>query len=222
MVDIYKFLTKDTKLEIVYTDKLGVSFILNSEIKEVQEDKILIAKPLPLEENVTIEENGKIRIIICTEIGIFSGNASILKRDFGPGQDVFISFPYNNQHCQRREYVRVPIHTTLELSMFKEGSLVLKQAFKTKNLSGKGCCFISQKELPQADKMKVLLNIEDEQLDLVCEKVYTREVHLNNDKIFLNALNFTNIQTDDINKIIRACFKFQLEQRRNEKLFSSI
>ena len=120
MADIYNYLDESKKIEVVYKDKSGMPYQLSSQVNKISEDKILIAPPETKGRVINIEDGEKIKIIVCTDSGIFSGYSNVIGKQLQGDTGLWISFPYNSQHCQRREYLRAPVHVEFELIIFKD------------------------------------------------------------------------------------------------------
>jgi c-di-GMP-binding flagellar brake protein YcgR len=227
MVDIYNYLSESKKIEVIYKDKAGIPYQLSSQINKLTEDRILIAPPSVKGKVINIEDGTKIKIIICTEQGIFSGYSTVIgKKLYDEDMGLWISFPYNSQHCQRREYLRAPIHLEFELTIFKDKDRQEKiiKKYITKSLSGKGLNFISEDQLTDYYDIycKILLNDNyNSPIESTCEHIYSKKTNIDGDHKYQHALAFSNISEHDIDRLVKICFKYQIEQRRNEKFYNS-
>lgn len=225
MVDIYNYIKELTKLELIYKDKNGVPRQLKSHVKSIDNHRLLIAPPEERGKAMDIPDGTKIKMIICTDQGIFSGFANILEREISSTPGLWISYPYNNQHCQRREYMRVPIHVDCELIINRDKDRINKDIvkFKTKNLSGKGMNFFTDEHLGDYYDIQCKMFLKDnhdEPIEITCDHIYTKRVRMPEGKKYLHAIYFSNISDFDVERIVKACFKYQLETRRNEKFYS--
>ncbi len=223
MIDVFNFLKKSVRLELVYTDISGVQSSFESEIKEIFDDKILVAYPKSKTINFDkVETFARLNVIIYTEDGVLSSNANVLKKEHGEAKDVFISFPYNNQFCQRREDTRIPMHVDFELNISDGENIIEMYALKSKNISGKGLACITAEPLSDFESGEVTIHLNATDIQALCRKVYSKELILNDSCLYINGLAFTDIKQEDINLIVKECLKFQLESKRNEKLFETL
>jgi c-di-GMP-binding flagellar brake protein YcgR len=226
MVDIYNYLIESKKIEVIYKDQAGIPYQLSSQINKLADDRILIAPPETKGKAVNIEDGTKIKIIICTEQGIFSGYSTVMsKKLYEEMPGLWISFPYNSQHCQRREYLRAPIHVEFELNIFKDRDRQdqIVKKYITKSLSGKGLNFIS--DAPLVDyydiQCKIFLNDNHEPIESACEHIYSKKINIMGEDKYQHALAFSTISEHDVDRLVKICFKYQIEQRRNEKFYNN-
>ena len=217
MVDVYKFLKRNMNVELIW-DNQGKQIRFKSSILYTFDDRLYLAKPIsPDEDFEIIDVYEKLQILIFTEAGVLSGNANLLEKDANQKGNVFISFPYNNQFCQRRENARIPMHVHFDL-MLPDGSVTLK----TKNISGKGLACITKEPLPDFVDTQLTMHMPSGDLDLVCRKVYSKVVDFEKEHLYLNGVEFTSISENDVAIIIKDCLKFQMESKHNERLFETI
>ncbi len=223
MIDVLSFLKKSVNLELVYTDSAGIQSSFKSEIKEIFDDKILIANPQNPSVNFDIVETfAKLNLIVYTEDGVLSSNINVLKKEHGADKDTFISFPYNNQFCQRREDTRIPMHIDFELNISDGDDNVEMYALKSKNISGKGIACITGEPLVDFKNAEIIMHLNAADVSAFCRKVYSKELLLNGIQVYVNGLAFTEINPEDVNLIVKECLKFQLDSKRNERLFETL
>ena len=217
MIDVYKFLKRDTNIELVYEDN-GKQVKFKSVILYVFEDRLYLAKPSK-NYNIfeKIEKFEKFQVVVCTEEGVLSGNTNLLDKNANENGNFFISFPYNNQFCQRRENTRIPMHVTFDINIGEE-----KTSFKTKNISGKGLACLTTEPLPEFSNTALVLHMPSCDINILCRKVYSKELDTGDKKLFLNGVEFTDINEKDVGIIIKDCLKFQLDSKHNERLFETI
>ena len=217
MIDVYKFLKRNTNIELVW-DKNCKQIKFKSVILYVFEDRLYLEKP---KNNYDIFEKienlEKLQIVVCTEEGVLSGSANLLSKNANEKGNFFISFPYNNQFCQRRENTRIPMHVSFEITIGEE-----TQTLKTKNISGKGLACLTEEPLPDFSETKIVLHMPSKDINIICRKVYSKELITEQEKIFLNGVEFTDIADSDVGVIIKDCLKFQLDSKHNERLFETI
>ena len=218
MIEIYKFLKRNTNVELVWDNK-GNQVKFKSSILYVFEDRLYLSEPKSDFENFdNVDLYEKIQVIVCTEDGVLSGNANVLEKNANQKGNVFLSFPYNNQFCQRRENTRIPMHVFFDL-MLGDGNTM---TMKTKNISGKGLACMTKEPLPDFSDTQIILHMPSGDINIICRKVYSKSVDLGEENLFLNGVEFTDISEKDVSLIIKDCLKFQLESKHNERLFETL
>lgn len=204
-------------VELIW-DNQGKQIRFKSQILYTFDDRLYLARPYNKNADFDIiGEYEKLQVVICTEEGVLSGSANLLEKDANQKGNVFISFPYNNQFCQRRENVRIPMHVHFDL-MLPDGCITLK----TKNISGKGLACITKDALPDFVDTQITLHMPSGDLNLACRKVYSKVADFGEEKLFLNGVEFTAISEKEVAAIVKDCLKFQMESKHNERLFETL
>ena len=223
MIEIFNFLKKSTKFELIYINSEGKQILFDSEIIDIKDDKILITYPKSRTESFDIvNQYERLNVVVYTEDGVLTSNVNVLKKEHGADKNTYISFPYNNQFCQRREDTRIPMHVDFELNISDGDNIVGMYSLKTKNISGKGIACITAEPLIDFNNAEILLKINENEINATCRKVYSKELSLNGQINYINGIAFTEISQNDINYIVKQCLKFQLDSKRNEKLFETL
>ena len=217
MIEVQNFLKKSAKIELVYTDKSGKQFSFKTTIKEIYDDKILLSLPLGEIEFTNVEIFERLNVIVCTVSGVLTGNVNLLKKNCGEENDVYVSFPYNNQICQRREDTRTPMHVDFELTV---DSQIF--ALKTKDISGRGLACITSEPLCEFDNAAIILHLSAGVVTTHARKVYSNPVDFNGNVSYINGIAFTDISEFDTNLLVKECLKFQLASKHNERLFETL
>jgi len=212
-------LKKSIKIELIFAAENTHPQSFSSEIKEICDDKIIIASPVSNTAdfsniNIFAQLNG----IIYTQDGVLTSNVNLLEKNYGENNDAVISFPYNNQFCQRREDTRIPMHIDFELNIADRDIFLLK----TKNISGKGLACITSEALPDFSNAQMVLHLPTGDLTALCRKVYSQKLKFNDLDAYLNGIAFTEISQENINTIVKECLKFQLTSKHNERLFETL
>lgn len=221
MIDVFKFLNKSIKFELIYTTAKGEKYSFDSEIVEVLEDKILVKDPISNQFDFgNIEIFERLNTIAYTGEGVLSSNVNYLSKE---NEGIFISFPYNNQFCQRRENTRIPMHIDFELTSVNNGCAIFNsEVLKSKNISGKGLACITEEPLPDFDNARIKLHMQDEKIEAFCRKVYHKEMDINGETFFINGIAFTDISKEDVKRIVKQCMKFEIISKHNERLFETL
>ena len=144
MTDIYDFLKQSSKIEIEFQDKTGKYFCLESRIENLGEDGILITPPKYKYEFYNFSVHQPINIIIQVDDGMYMGESNVLGKQLSEISGVLVSYPYNSQQIQRREYLRIPIELEIEITVFKDMLRNIKESFTvvSRDISGKGFSYI--------------------------------------------------------------------------------
>ena len=218
MVDVYKFLKRNANLELVWNNK-GRQVVFKSSILYVFDDRIYLSRPQNDTENFeSVNVYEKMQVVICTEEGVLSGNANLVEKNSNEEGNVFISFPYNTQFCQRRENARVPMHAEFDLYIEENQTLHLT----TKNVSGKGLACITNEPLPDFADKRLVLHLQGRDIEIAARKVYSQKMEIPESELYLNGIEFTEISQDDVAIILKVCLKFQMNSKHNERLFETL
>jgi len=221
MIDIFKFLKKSVRIELIYTNENGEKCSFDSEVIEIEEDKIFIKHPVSrLFSFDDVEIFERLNTIVYTQDGVLSNNVNYLSKE---EDGIYISFPYNNQFCQRRENTRIPMHIDFELTSVNVNCKIYNsETLKTKDISGKGLACITSEPLPEFDNAKIVLHLPNADIEAFCRKVYSKELLLNDERAYVNGIAFTEISKEDVKTIVKSCMKFEIASRHNERLFESL
>lgn len=219
MEDIYNHLKLLTRFELIYKDSENVPHCLRSYVKRMDEDKILIAPPSYHDKTVNLPDHQEFKMIICAEDGVYSAKSKVIGKEISTTPGVWINYPLNSQRCQRREYLRAPLDIDFDLVIYKDSAKTQKDVIRTKirDISGKGVSFFTDSPLSDYYDIACVIHLKDEKqepITLSCEHIYT---HPSGNQKYINALAFIDIDEKDSERIIKQCFKYQLEQRREEK-----
>ncbi len=220
-LDIYNHLCELLRFELVYKDEKGVPHCLKSHIKSLTEDKILIAAPRLKNNAVDLKDGQEFKMIVCANDGVYSGTSRIIAKELSLTPGIWIDYPYNSQRCQRREYLRAPLDLKFELVIYKNKEKTEKDIKKLKinDLSGKGLSFYDEVPLDNYYDIEcnIFMNDEEAPLKATCEHIYSIPDKTQKGN-YVNALAFVHIDDENIETIIKECFKCQLEMRRKERL----
>ena len=72
------------------------------------------------------------------------------------------------------------------------------------------------------DNAEITLHMPNADITALCRKVYSKEIEFNGNVSFVNGIAFTEISQDNVNTIIKETLKFQLDSKRNERLFETL
>ncbi|MFH0702499.1 MAG: flagellar brake domain-containing protein [bacterium] len=216
-MSIHDYIKELTKFELEFIDKNGNYHVLKSYIKSIDQDKILIFPPSHKNVTYNIPDSELINIIICTEDGVYSGESKVIGKELSHTPGLWISYPYNSQLIQRREYVRVPLRINIDLIISENNTSETEIKIMPENISGKGFCYISDSPLNNYYDIKCKIYLKDEPNKPIisrCEHIYTNPINIGGKSKYINAFAFIDINLKDVDRIVKACFKYQFEQRK--------
>lgn len=218
MPDMYDFIKETAPFELEYIDGYDNYNCLNSHVKRVYEDYILIAPPQKNDLSYNLSDGQEVTIIFKTEKGIFSAVSTVIGTQLGLMSGLKISFPFDTKLTERREFVRVPLALKVEVIKFFDKDCQKSESFhiKTRNISGRGLCYISDR--PMSDYYDLLCKIhlesEKEPISVRCDHVYSKKIKINNEKAYLTAFSYADLSNEDTAKLVKACFKYQIDCRK--------
>jgi len=217
MPDIYDFIKELAPFELEYIDCDDNYHCLNTYIKSVNEDYILISPPQKNNQSHNLPDGQEINIIFKTEKGTYSAVSNIINKQLESISGLRISFPYNSEFTERREFIRVPLNLKVEVIKFPDNTYLNAETFNilTRNISGSGLCYISDSPLDNYydAHCKIHLDYEKEPVYVKCDHIYSRKIKINNEKAYLTALSFVDISEEDVAKLVKTCFRYQIDHR---------
>ncbi len=220
MPDIYDFIKELATFELEYIDDDDNYHCLVSYIKRLDDDYILISPPQKNKSAFNIPDGKEINIIFKTEKGMLSAVSNIIGTQLDDMSGLKIRFPYNSQITERREFIRVPLGLRIEIIKFLDNTYKNAETFniQTRNISGKGLCYLSHSILDNYYDVhcKIWLDDEKEPIYTRCDHIYSKKVKINNEKCYLTALSFVEINDEEISKLVKACFRYQIDNRERK------
>ena len=218
MVNPFDYIKISSYLELIYTDKNNESFAFNAKVIDILSDRIKMSEPLnKLEKFDIVEPYERLDMKFYTEEGLFSANVNFIDFEDNTYTNIYISYPYNNSFIQRRSIKRNPIHVDGELNLLNTGEGVINTIyFKTKDMTKSGTACITKKPLPDFDNARLVLHFEEVDIIVFCQKVYSKEIELNDEIIYLNGLKFNEISKEDIKILTKESLKLQFNSSDTE------
>ena len=217
MPDIYNFIKELAPIDIEYLDSSDNYYSLSSYIKGVYEDYVLVAPPQRNNQTINIPDGQEININFKTPNGLFSAFTKVISKQLGNSSGLKISFPHKSQLLERREFVRVPLTLKVEILKFLDntGLSVETMEIQTRNISGSGLCYISDCPLQNYYDIHCKIHLEknEEPIYARCDHLYSKKVKINNEKAYLTALSYSGISDEGVAKIVKTCFKYQIDNR---------
>lgn len=220
MPDIYDFIKELAVFDLEYVDSNDNYYYLNSYIKRVDEDYLLISPPQKNNFSYDIPDGQEVNIIFKTKNGTFSAVSTVIGKQLDSMSGLRISFPYNSQFTERRGYIRAPLSYNVEIIKFLDKSNENTEVFPvlTRDISGSGLSYISDCPLDNYYDIhcKIYLENEYEPIYVRCDHIYSKKVKINNEKLYLTALTFVDISEENETKLVKSCFKYQLNNSKQE------
>lgn len=221
MLDLYEQFKDFKSFEIVFTDPKNDLQKLYCDVKRIENNSVILAANNKKNNNIVAPAGTVLKISIYTGHGIYSSTAKVL--DVIEGRlftEYVISYPENSKHHQRREYFRaeMPVDFKLTTPIVQEENANLIIDSKTKNISGKGMCFISDEPFPEHGPIDIELFFNDRSVNTLARLVYFRRILVNNIPKYVHAFNFTSIAPRDTDYIVKQCFLHQLDLKKSKQL----
>lgn len=210
------------KLELGINSKIEVLFdkvVYKSTIQDINHEKesMLIAIPVMDGVYLTLNAEDVIEQIFYDKKGnVFKYNTEIIKRVSDNKIPFYeITFPYNIEKIQRRDYVRVNTTESIEYKLEEK----LKKYEKDEkpyekgillDLSGGGMRFKASKEFSYGNIINANVKYEDVSIEVKGKIVRLEKT---DDKKYIYGISFMDISNSAREKIIRLVFTIMRKQR---------
>lgn len=220
MLDFYREFRDFKAFEIHFNDSQDKDCRLFCNIKSIESNNLLIEVNENQNECPLPNPGDDLKVYIYTENGIYSAISKILSVQKGiSSTEYIIEYPKNCKHSQRREYFRADLSVDFKIKCSskenpKEQHIIES---KTKNICGKGMCYISDKPFLTTENISVELVFLEKNVTTKATFVYSKQIIEGNHPKFINAFAFTSISQRDIDLIVKKCFLYQLELRKQAK-----
>lgn len=225
--EVYDHLKELEVLKIEFMDENEDYHRLNSHIKTVSDDYILIDAPKTEDTLHEIPDNSTINLIFTRRDGVLIAQCMYLGKQAGTQSGIKISYPHDTQILERREYVRVPLKLRAKVVCSYEDNPLKKDVFYvvTRNISASGICFFYENTLEDYEDIQCKIYLDDgivEPVKVKCNHVYSRKARVKNGIYYLTALTYTFISEEDSARIVKECFKYQISRKHiKEKAIES-
>ncbi len=213
--ELSNYLKELETLKIEFTDKDDGYHRLDSHIKRVNEDFILLDSP----EGILPADGSMLNLIFPRKNGVLIARCSFLEKQTGTLPGIKVSYPYNTQILERREYVRVPLRLRTKITCSFDKNSAEKESFYvvTRNISGSGICFLYDKSLQGCEeeiKCKIYINDGNPNpIRVKCKYVYSKKARIKNNIFYITALKYISLSEEDSARIVKECFKYQINHR---------
>lgn len=220
MVDIYEQFRDFKSFEMTFENENGEVQKLFCNVKNVDNRALVIESDNKLNKKVHADVNNELKLYIYTDNGIYSADSKVLevtKQD--KLTEYVIDYPSNSKHSQRREYFRAELTVDFKMDIKPlDDSCENKHIDSTtKNICGKGMSYVADKPFCEYDSLKIDLLFEEKEIQTSARLVYTKQIVVNNRPKYIHAFTFIDISQKDIDFIVKKCFLFQLEMRKQGK-----
>ncbi len=218
MADIYDYLKLNKDIELRFTNEKGDYISLKSKIQILDENRILIEPPELYGKPYKLTDRNNLDLIIYTGEGMYIGGSSVISKELGTVSGIWINYPFNSRYIQRREYLRIFINIEIELTIYLDKEKHQKEvlALRTNDLSGRGLSFISDSFLSDYYDIECSFSIPDEKDTVIvtrCDHIYSKKIQEFEKTKYVNALAFIDMDKNDVDRVVKFCFKKHLEQR---------
>lgn len=219
---IYKHLRELAPFKLEFIDEDDNYHKLDSYIKRIYGDYILISPPDKNGSGFNIPDTAEVNLLFPMEKGIFIAQCTVLGKELGTISGIKLSFPHDTQEVERREYIRVPVKIRIGVTCYQDQQYIKKQSFFaiTKNLSATGVAFYHKESIDDYYNIgcKIYLNDENPKpVDTQNDLVYSKKVKIKDEELYLTAVTFTSISEADSARIVKECFKYQVRQKQMKK-----
>lgn len=203
-------------LKMEFTDKEDNYHKISTYIKRVFNDHILINPPETGGILHELNENSLLNLIFPRKDGVLIAQCSFLGRQLGTLSGIKVSHPHDINILERREYVRVPLKVRTNITFNNPSQEKISINVVTKNISGSGIAFFYENSLDNCYDIVCKLFLNDGNpvpVKVTCRQVYSKKAKVKNSVNFLTALTYTKVSEEDSARIIKECFKYQINRR---------
>ncbi len=196
------------KLEIQTADDyIGKDENLISQLLEIiSEEEFLIAIPIHNKNLVPIPIGNKVLVYYSVDSkGVFYFTAKVIDRKNDRIPYLKIQQVSETKIIQRRDYFRLQI--SISMQIYNLENEMIEEVY-TKDISGGGMRFISNKKLDLNEEIYCKINIEEENY-IIKSKVIRSDIYESNMKQFDIGIRFLEIDEKTKNSIIGYIFKQQ-------------
>ena len=221
MVDIYSQFKDFKGFEVTLSNKDGQLPKIFCTVSSIENNNIIIEADNKKNNGITAEVGEELNLYIFAENGIYSASSKVNKVEKNIEKTIYtIAYPANTKHSQRREYFRADMQIKFKLKIVPkdEAKGNLSITGKTKNICGKGMSYVSNKPFPEHSSMEVNLIFDEKTVNTDATYVYSKQITTISGKpSFIHAFTFITIPQKDIDFIVKKCFLYQLEVRKQLK-----
>lgn len=186
----------------------------NCLIKDIQQEYINFVGMSDYTDQVSL--GAPIDIKIYSTNGIVAAEATLLKVFKNGNTPIYTTtYPSPYEHTQKRAYYRADMHLPITLLVVLPNGSTKQINATTKNISGRGMCFISlEPTFPEYFSITINLKFKQRYVVTTADFIYTNPVKYKDSILYIHAFKFTGIEPEDINFIVKECFLHQIERKK--------
>lgn len=220
MVDLFNQFKDFKSFEVVFRRGEGPQKIYCT-VRSIENNRIIIDANNQKNNNVIASVGDELQLHIYTENGVYSANSKVLLVDKGLlNTEYSIIYPTNSKYSQRREYFRADMPINFKMSVITDENT--NEGFEiesvTRNICGKGMSYISNKPFPEYSSIKIVLDFKEKVINTTALLVYSKQMLIDGLPKLVHAFTFTEISQRNIDYIVKKCFLYQLDLRKNKTI----
>lgn len=165
-----------------------------------------------------VELGAPIDIRIYSTNGVVAANATLLRiLKIGNSPLYTTTYPQSYEHTQKRSYYRADMHLPVTILTVLHNGQTKQINATTKNISGRGMCFISlEPTFPEYFSITINLKFKEKFVITTADHVYTNPVKYKDTMLYIHAFKFTGIEPEDINFIVKECFLYHINNKKKD------
>lgn len=165
-----------------------------------------------------VELGAPIDIRIYSTNGVVAANATLLRiSKIGNSPLYTTTYPQSYEHTQKRSYYRADMHLPVTILTVLHNGQTKQINATTKNISGRGMCFISlEPTFPEYFSITINLKFKEKFVITTADHVYTNPVKYKDTMLYIHAFKFTGIEPEDINFIVKECFLYHINNKKKD------
>lgn len=186
----------------------------NCLIKNIEREYVNFVGMSDYSDQVSI--GAPIDIRIYSTNGVVAAEATLLNMfKIGRTPVYTTTYPSPYEHTQKRAYYRADMHLPITLLIVLSNGSTKQINATTKNISGRGMCFISLDPIfPDYFSITVNIKFKDRFVVTTADHIYTNPVKYKDSILYIHAFKFTGIDPEDINFIVKECFLYQIGKKK--------
>lgn len=120
------------------------------------------------------------------------------------------------KRSQRRRHFRLDCTLDLDFELAEENEATPKEHTVTRDISGGGASFVSDQPLPEDAKMKLHLQVDEQNIEAIGRVVRCEAVNQGGLRQHVISLQFTDLSNQDQDKLIQYIFQRQHQRLKNQ------
>lgn len=221
MLDLYSQFREIKSFEVAFVNDEDVLQKLYCSVNSIDPSNVVVSANNKQNPNVFAKEGYDLKLYIYTDNGIYSATSKILSVSKGLlNTEYTIAYPTNSKHSQRREFFRADLNIDFKLKVIRSDDSTQTEIIeqKTKNICGKGMCYVAEYVFPEHESLEVELDFDGTKIHTLARLVYSKPFFAMNRQKFIHAFTFTTIDQKDIDFIVKKCFLYQLDMKKKQNI----